>query len=178
MLGDLAKLGRVGFTTDFTANMRKNLVPDDDVVHFDTCRAEKLFKTTLYLIAERASSGMRYSMSCPFRMAPIGGDLGDAADSALLDYAKMWEALVAARKNRIPSVVDLVERCSLTGRAMEDMTRYARAADFKACEVLTQRVYKAFSSLLNEKLIEDTNKQLREDETRGAATKDMSFFSA
>ena len=177
-LGDLAKLGRVGFTTDFTANMRKNLLPDDDVVHFENCRAEKLFKTTLYLIAERASSGLRYSMSYPFRMAPIGGDLGAEADSALLDYAKMWEAFVAARKYKMPSIVDLVQRCSLTGRAMEDMTRYARAADFKACEVLKQRVYKVFSSLLNEKLIEDTNKQLREDETRGAANKDMKFYSA
>ena len=44
-------------------------------------------------------------MSYPFRMAPIGGDLGDAADSALLDYAKMWEAFVAARKYRMPSAL-------------------------------------------------------------------------
>jgi hypothetical protein len=175
---NLVKLGRLGVTVDFPANVMRDLTKEDSRVVGDDATAHSIWKTSVCLISERASSGMRYSGSFPFRLAPIASDDVEVANAALADLKEAWAAFVSARKVMAPSVQNLVARCSLQGRAMADMARWARQANYERKPCIVDRVRRLFSGPLCDKMIEDANKQLREDETRGSTNKELKAYAA
>jgi len=117
---------------------------------------------------------MRHS-TYPKCFVAIYGNDGER-EERMTNFRKDWEAYVACRVVMLPSVRALARRSPLNTRVWELTARYAEAESWRPTDVMLQRADILFGGLGQERLLEDTLKQVRNSEWRDSTSPAMKVF--
>jgi hypothetical protein len=163
-----------GFTLQFTRDVLDDVTLESPRVAAEDALAAKVFRILSHLLTEAVTTSMRHS-SYPMCFAAIYGNDGER-EECMANFRKDWEAYVACRAVMLPSVRALARRSPLNTRAWELMARYAKAESWRPTDVMLQRADILFDGLGQERLLEDTLKEVRDSEWRDSTSRAMKVF--
>ena len=175
-LTDKAGLQRCGLTVEFPVALRGALTLDSPRVKYEDAVATEIWKICSHLMAERIESCTIYTCTYPYKLAPIASEDPKVAYKYMKDLKEEFEAWLRARASGLPSVVALSEMHSLSGRAMQEFCRFARSVDWMVTPAVQERVKLLFKGFGSDKLVEDANKVVRDNEQRSASQKCLKGF--
>lgn len=171
-LCDLGAIGRMGICVELPSIVLEQVALDDSRVAVQDAMSEFAFKFCAELVTARASSQIAYTCGFPHLLAGLLSEKEDVVSNTfetLRERVLAWEeALVGP-----PTVERIASRSFLNSRFMRAVVFFARGAGWVMSAPLQSLLETVFSSLLNEKLIEDGAQKIRDDESRAAASKDM-----
>ena len=163
-----------GFTLQLTRDVVGDLTLESPRVASEDALATKVFRILSYLLTEAVTTSMRHS-TYPMCFAAVYGNDGERGER-MANFRKDWEAYVACRAVMLPSVRALARRSPLNTRVWELMARYAKAEGWRPTDVMLKRADILFDGLGQERLLEDTLKEVRDSEWRDSTPRAMKLF--
>ena len=174
---DRRSLSHIGIKVDFSPTKYRDMQESCDEVHFQDGRMCEYWNLVFSLIRSRSTSLLRHILGLPEMLAGISHEDHEKQQASLEKFKKLYSAYDAAKQRAEPCVKAMVHKCLFGSTAIRWAVRFAEAAQWqRPSPQLDEWLEACWHSIGQTIIIENVNRELRDQEQRGSTAKTFRKF--